>query len=315
MNMKTATVCILSFLVVQIGGHSGPVLANVKPEQTKPRARTLFTLTIPLPEVPETMTVYASVEPKHSKADVEALMKAFNMDGPINDLRRQFVVKDGEKVLTVYKEPGTGYVRFSNNAKLGGEEKAERLPSKHEAEKVSREFLKTNRLLPDNTFCIGVKYSEYLKYDAKCVVMEKGRTAVSVRYLFTLGQRRVVGPGAKVGLTFGENGQIIGASKIWREIEPAKEMSIRTAEEAFEEFKKRWPEESGKSEEEQADITTEVHVREFYLAYYAEPGNIPQEFIEPVYVFKGDYLIHSRRKGGEIRERDVFEIMIPAIPD
>ncbi|GAI05778.1 unnamed protein product, partial [marine sediment metagenome] len=100
-------------------------------------------------------------------------------------------------------------------------------------------------------------------------------------------------------VVFGENGEIIGASKIWREIESDKEMKIITPEEAFDKFKQRWPGEAKPGQLERAKIRTEVSIKEVYVTYYAKPGCVPQDYIEPVYVFKGDYQTSSK-----IGERD-----------
>ena len=131
-----------------------------------------------------------------------------------------------------------------------------------------------------------------------------------VRAVFTLDGKKVSGPGAKSGIVFGENGEIIGASKIWREIEPYRETDIITPEEAFQEFKERWPREGKPEELEKADIHTRVHVKTIELTYYAKSGREPQKYLKPVYIFKGDYVTTGRVGEQEIGEKDIFEIIL-----
>jgi len=263
--------------------------------------------------VPEKMMAYKVVDPRISKKDIALLMKAFGLEGKIVDRRKQFVVRDGHKVLEVFKQPGTGYLRFSNDQKLALEKEAKNLPLEHEAIVEAKEFFRTHGLLSENTFFMGIGYHEFREYNSEGELIAQGKSAVAVGFGFKIEEMRVEGPGAKASVIFGEGGEIIGASKIWREIQPDKQMKILTPEEAFARFKQRWPTEAEPQQLEQAEIKTEVNIKGVYLTYYAEPGCLPQDYVEPVYVFKGDYQISGRIGKREIRDSDYFEIIIPAV--
>jgi hypothetical protein len=92
--------------------------------------RTSFSMARPLPEAPDSMMIYETVTPGMRESEVKTLMKAFGIDGKVTDRQRQYMVREGQKVLEIFKEPGTGYLRFSNDARLGAEQKAENLPSR-----------------------------------------------------------------------------------------------------------------------------------------------------------------------------------------
>lgn len=283
-------------------------------ELPKPTTLASFKLVHPLPEVPETIMVYKTLDPKISQQDIPALMKVFDLGGRIVDRERQFVVRDQDRVLEVFKQPGTGYLRFSDDSKLGIEKQAKSLPSEDEAIDKAKEFLSVNGLLPENTFLAGVGYYEFRKYDSEGEMITQGESALAVTFGFEVEGMKVEGPGAKASVVFGEESEIIGASRIWREIDPDREMEVITPEEAFARFKQRWPREAEPEQLEQADIRTEVNIKEVYVTYYARPGCVPQSHIEPVYIFKGDYQISGRIGEREIRGGDYFEIIIPAIP-
>lgn len=303
------------FLIERARGNGALYASENEPKPPESLVLASFKLVHPLPKVPEKMMVHKTVDPKISREDVMTLMKAISLEGKIDDREKQFVVKDQDRVLEVFKQPGTGYLRFSDNAKLGIEIEAKNLPSEDSAIARAKEFLMAHGLLPENTFFAGVGYYEFRKCDSDGKIIIQGKSAIAVGFGFKIGEIRVEGPGAKVGVVFGEDGEIIGVSKIWREIEADKERKIITPEEAFSIFKKRWPREAAPGQLEQARIKTEVNIKEVYVAYYAEPGLEPQNYIEPVYVFKGDYQTSGKIGEQEIKESDFFVIIIPAIPN
>ena len=272
-----------------------------------------FNLMQSMPEVPLEMPIYKTITPKFSEEYIEKLMHLFELEGKIVDHRRQYLIRNQERVLEIFKEPGTGFIRYCDDAKLLAESEAKNLPSEVEAKKRAEEFLKSNGLLPENTFFAGIGYSGFKEHNSEGEEVRKGKTSIAVGFGFKIGEMKVIGPGAKASVVFGENGEIIKASKIWREIKLDKKMKIITPEEAFELFKKRWPREGDPGQLEDASIKTEVNINEIYFTYYTKPGSIPQDYIEPAYLFTGDYTI-TEKKEEEIRDRDEFSIMIPAIP-
>jgi hypothetical protein len=257
------------------------------------------------------MMVYEVLTPKVSEGDVRRLMNAFRLDGEVVDRKRQYVVKDGERVLEMFKQPGTGYMRFSDNAKLAAEKAAENLPPEDVAIGQAETFLKKLDLLPGNASFSGVGYYEFQRADGKGNVMSEGKSALSVAFAFEVGGLPVLGPGAKASVVFGAGGEIIGAAKIWREIAADEEVEILRPEEAFEGFKKGWPPEQVAG---MPNIRTLVRIDEVEMAYYAGPGLLPQERLEPVYVFYGSHETEGTVGDSGIHEKEHFRILIPAVP-
>lgn len=281
-------------------------------QPARPVVAVTFTLSEPLPKPPETMTVYEFLPPEVSEVDMRRWTRAFGLGGQIVDRGRNLVVTDGERSLEAFKAPGTGHVRFSDNAWLGAEQAAEGLPSEAEARAKATTFLRQHGLLPENASFSRAHYSEFQRIDAKGVVTAEGRSAISVVFGFLVDGFPVIGPGAEAGVAFGSQGRIIGAATIWRRIRPHRRTTIIAPEEALERLELHWP--SGKTRG-QATIQTTVRIGEVAVAYYARPGSLPQRRLEPVYVFRGTQEVEGQIGGKRLRERERFEIVIPALPD
>jgi hypothetical protein len=341
--MKKRIMCLLFVLcltILVIGGLSVELIGKsaefnqsvVDSVSTDKIVLSTFNIKVTLPEIPEKMMVYKTVDPYITGDDITQLKDVFNIDGKIINRGKQYVVREGNprfkvnnlkygadynKVLEVFKQPGTGYLRFTNIKMLGREEKARNLPSEDEAINIAEEFLKRNNLLPDNTFFNKVGYYEFMEFDSNGLTIDSGVSAISVSFGFTIGDIKVEGPGAKVSVTFGDDSEIISVLKCWREITPNEKHEIIPFQDVYDSFKERWPPEATDSEQkEQADILTTVNIREVYLTYYAESGCIPQSYIEPVYVFRGDYIVST----GDVQDiedcplcGDNFIMIIPAI--
>jgi hypothetical protein len=269
-----------------------------------------FDLINPLPDVPEKMMVYKTIDPDVSEEDIISLMDTFNLQGKILNSNQLYAVIDGDKILQVYKEPGTGYLRFSDMKKLMKQSKSYNLPSENEAIQMAEDFLSSNGLLSNNTFLTGVGYNEIINWNTEGEIVADFNTAISVGFGYMIDELEVRGPGAKAGVIFGENGEIIGASKIWREIEPDKEEILLSPEEALNNFKESWPPEG---DPEEADIVTMLKIKKVYLVYDTRPGFIPQSHIAPAYVFFGTYNISYKNGNISSGGEKFFEIFIPAI--
>lgn len=276
--------------------------------------RASFTMVRSLPEAPDSMMIYETVTPEMSESDVKTLMKACGIEGKIIDRQRQYVVREGKKVLEIFKEPGTGYLRFSNDAQLGAEQKAKNLPSRDEAVEKAKAVLEAQGLLHDNMFLTDVSYFESAKYNTRGETIEEGKSAVTAGFAFTLEGKRVEGPGAKASVVFGANSEIIGISWIWRKMKPYKKVKIISPDEAFVKFKRRWPAEGTPEQMKLAAINTRVNIKDMRLTYFAKPGCIPQMHVKPVYIFEGDFVVTRGIGEDAVKRSDRFLIFIPAVP-
>ena len=200
-------------------------------------ARSVFHLEGELSKEPASMTRYVTQEPRFRTADAVAeLAKVFDLEGKVEERERKFLVKNDLRVLELFRDKGTGYIRYSDNAELGAEKAASALPEPDEAVAKSGELLKANGLLPENAVLLGTRYAEFELTGNKGEAMAAGNSSIAAIYGFELDGRPVLGPGAKAGVVFGNDAKVIGASLIWRPVEPEGEMEIISPAEAFERF-------------------------------------------------------------------------------
>lgn len=288
-------------------------------DQDHQRAITSFELPSTFPDVPETMMIYKSIPPTISQKDVRDLMEICHLDETMLTTHEWgFLANEEDKrVLVVYTEPGTGYIRYRDNVQLMSETPSDKLPSENEAIRMAEEILTEKGLLPDKKDTVVVDYSEVRKYSNDGVLMERGNPALYVKFLFSLNDFPVIGPGAKAGVVFGENGAIIGLFRIWRDVGEDHEAPIISPEEAFALFKQRWTKDEEFKQNNQMDVSFNVLIDNIYLAYYTLPGFEPQNFVEPVYVFTGSFQSYdstdNRQNSDCAACGEPFQIIIPAI--
>jgi hypothetical protein len=94
----------------------------------------------------------------------------------------------------------------------------------------------------------------------------------------------VTGPGNQLGVRIGDEGEVITILKVWREVTPYNEVVIKTPEQAYQELK------SGAGSYDVPLDCEKVIVEQVYLAYWMEPLDQHQEYVVPVYEFKGKCL-------------------------
>jgi hypothetical protein len=123
-------------------------------------------------------------------------------------------------------------------------------------------------------------------------VVEEYVTHLLVRFHRQIDGFPVTGPGNQLGVRIGDGGEVITILKVWREVTPYNEVVIKTPEQAYQELK------SGAGSYDAPLDCEKVVVEQVYLAYWMEPLDEHQEYVVPVYEFKGKCL----NKDGEYLE-------------
>jgi hypothetical protein len=176
------------------------------------------------------------------------------------------------------------------------------LPSEEEAKQIAIDFLAQSGLLPpdatvDGSYeaevVIGGTYAieeevpqEVLKEggEIKPEVIEEYVTHLLVRFHRQIDGFPVIGSGNKFGVRIGDEGEVVTILKVWREVAPYNEVVINTPEQAYQELK------SGAGSYYAPLDCERVVVEQVYLAYWMEPLDQYQEYVVPVYEFKGKCL-------------------------
>jgi hypothetical protein len=111
--------------------------------------------------------------------------------------------------------------------------------------------------------------------------------AYYVTHLLVIFAREIDGvrvTGTTLNVRIGDGGEVVQLTMVWREVEPYKKVSIRSPEEAYQELI------AGEGSCPVPSGCQKVVVEKITLAYWMEPAPIQQEYVIPVYEFKGKCL-------------------------
>jgi len=115
-------------------------------------------------------------------------------------------------------------------------------------------------------------------------VVEEYVAHLLVRFHRQIDGFPTTGPGNQLGVRIGDEDEVITVLKVWREVTPYNEVVIKTTEQAYQELK------SGAGSYDAPLDCEKVVVEQVYLAYWMEPLDERQEYVVPVYEFKGKCL-------------------------
>jgi hypothetical protein len=176
------------------------------------------------------------------------------------------------------------------------------LPSEEEARQIAINFLAQSGLLPadatEGDSCevevvTGGTYAVEQEAPQEGVeeggetepeVVEEYVAHLLVRFHRQIDGFPVTGPGNQLGVRIGDEDGVITVLKVWREVTPYNEVVIKTPEQAYQELK------SGDGSYDVPLDCEKVVVEEVYLAYWMEPLDEYQEYVVPIYEFKGKCL-------------------------
>jgi len=256
-----------------------------------------------LPKYPGQAMVYKTVNSTVSKDDALKIAEKFGMSGPAEESGGRikcYVVENDPYTLEIEEE--SGYMTYTWDERWKGydtRDRPENLPTDEECRKIAETFLTSHDLMPEGAVFSSVSQGGQRIFsnhsgDAPIITYEDR----DVLFIDTLSGYPVAGSGIRV--TIGGDGDILKVTKRWRDVEPYREFSILSPEEAIEELK-------------QTGIVTTVGspkkaiVDEIKLCYYATPPGTEQPYLKPTYYFRGTV-------EGE-NETGTFFQYIPAVPE
>jgi len=176
------------------------------------------------------------------------------------------------------------------------------LPSEEEAGQIAIDFLAQSGLLPPDSTVGGSCEVEVVTGGTYAIeeeapqegVEEGGETEpevveeyvahLLVRFHRQIDGFPVTGAGNQLGVRIGDEGEVITILKVWREVTPYNEVVVKIPEQAYQELK------SGAGSYDVPLDCEKVVVEQVYLAYWMEPLDQHQEYVVPVYEFKGKCL-------------------------
>jgi hypothetical protein len=251
-------------------------------------------LTTSMPANLGKILVYKTIPPDVDKGTTLAFAKKFNVTGT---LRGDTVIQSDDLVYGVQLSKNSGSAEYMNANRPNKEMDApEMLPSDKEAVEIATRFLKERALLPEGAYFSRTE-REYARSTDKNGNEIRHYGRIEVWFDRKLNNLEV--EGTQLSVTIGGNGDIIEYYTNWRDYSPYKEYPIKSPEAAFEELKKQGIP-IGLNKPDTVLIDT------VYLAYATKAGAFKEEYLEPVWVFKGEALA----KGSPIKNVNEW---IPAL--
>lgn len=241
----------------------------------------------PKANVPEKIPVYKTVTPLVTKTDAIAFAKKFNITeiGEINEGEPKISVssKGMRYCMQLFKTGGMSYSDYKRSDTPNGIDIAENLPSDKEAEKIATSFLKERGLLPDGAVVGGTKHRMMYRLNESNGPATVDWEDILVYYTRELDGMKVEGTQFEVEV--GGHGDIIRFFSNWKNYQNVGEYPIKTRDSAIGILRQKGT--SAASGPEKPDT---VSINEIYLAYETTAVAYKEEYLEPVYVFKGEAL-------------------------
>lgn len=229
-----------------------------------------------LPNGVDSVLVYKTVQPNVTKDLTLAYAKKFNVTG---QLRGDTSVQSDDLRYGITVTKKSGSVEYMDqdrpNKKM---DSPSQLPSDEQAEQIAMKFLQERDLMPEGAEMVipPDRENAYQLNDNGTTTTIYGE--VDVWFHRTLNGLNV--KGTQLEVEIGGNGDIIGYYANWRNYTPYKEYPIISAQDALVQLKQKGV--------PVGDFTPDrVSIDNVYLAYYTKAGAYQEDYLQPVWVFKG----------------------------
>jgi hypothetical protein len=217
--------------------------------------------------------IYTPVKSEYNKEWVSSLAKSLGMSGNILETDDIFYADDIDaKQFYFVVQKNTSMISFQ---KLN--RNSDIVQSETRSQSAADTFLRNYNLMP----------SEYLETtvanNSAVRISRTGKNQVISKTNVIWYPQRINGLpvfGARSMVEVDSEGNIITLFKNWREYEPYKEMSLKSPEDAFKEFRIR---QSGSN----LGIPEKVNITRVSLGYQIQKSGNLAEYLEPVYIFEG----------------------------
>jgi hypothetical protein len=283
MKIKKAGLIVIVLVILTLAGCAGTAspgrsLSASELKLNLPAGRSIGQIELQMkgdfPRVPELVKIYQIVPPELTVESVTKLGNRLGMTGTANTTDQgliNMVDQPAETTLTVYPKSGAIFYGFTNDEKLYPGD-TQWLPTAGEAKDIATRYLKRNGL-----FYSDVQFSE---------VGEGGSMNGQVGHWRVLFSRRindltVIGTGAKYAVRVGIKGEVVELLFLHPELEFYQNSAIKPPSQAFEDLKANGGAQLFKPE------ATKALIEQVSLGYWMNGINESQEYLLPVYQFKG----------------------------
>ncbi len=282
--MAVALIAVCAVLVSGSDYRTGSLTPT-----TQGRGDTEFVLNTDYPQTNGEYVVFKTVPISVTNKYVEEIGRLFDLTGIpelINPLAGEIELVDNTKTLSerliVYKSSGAFIYDIPDKAYPTAVETQPVLPSKVEAERIATEYLSSKGLLPEDAKVerIFVNQQQEVWKQGLVKPVKVFDITLAVRYNRNINGIPIYGDEFVVFI--GDNGEVVGILKSWRDITQYDSAKMKTPAQAYDELR------GGKTVlPEYQDVYDRVVINDISLGYWMEPRDVQQSYVLPVYVFTG----------------------------
>ncbi len=219
------------------------------------------------------LPVYKTIPMQVNSSYVSSLgANLFGMTGNVQESGGVFMLNETGRTLLVFN--ASGGIWYGDLSALYNESYTPTLPDNATAQSMASSFLSQHNLMPAEASFSGIANTQSCNEQTTGAALCK-KLDVQVMYSFQLGNLPVSGPGAKIKVTLGNQGQIIGLEYFWR----------RLASTPVGTYVEQNPGPVNKSCQTNARATNPQV--QLMLAYYADNGMTMQNYLQPTYICSG----------------------------
>ena len=208
---------------------------------------------------------------------------------PLPDIPQNFT-----RYHVISQENDTAYYSVANL-----EQVRQNVTSEIEAPEVVQNVLEKYGGLPEGAMLVYNK-TEYLeeKSGSNYQIIAKDPVSTAIFYGRTLNGIKVTGDGGFIKVILGNYGELLYLNKVWRTVEPAGNEKVIPITKAIEKL--------GRGEAlDSLKCFCDLNVDQIYIAYWEKGAGVPQEYLDPVWVFSGtttsgeviNYKVYARDEG------------------
>jgi hypothetical protein len=279
-NVKTVALCLflITIIAALFSGCSATTtaIADSRYKINVPHSKGLvqsisFSLETPLTDIPDKAPIYKMVQPEINEKYVAGLGVKFGLTGKVTQGSENFLITSEEDDTNLMVFKATGTIHYLSPSKVYPKETPV-LPSDEEALKIASNFLTERELLPEGRVAYKVDVG--------------GKVNGSPAHLLVsfTSSIHATGPGARMGVRIGNKGEVVEVfiNPTNPGTLPIQETAIlKPVQQALQEL------ENAKNYYAPPD-TKVVKIKEVGIAYWLEGIEKGQDYIVPVYTFKGD---------------------------
>lgn len=219
------------------------------------------------------LSVYETEKPRVHDDMLHELAKRFSIDGNIESKDGISLVSQEKKLLAMYSQSGAFW--YADLAKLYNPEYKPELPSEDEVREITTSYLTRNSWLPEKAIFESIHRNSFEQTEEyKQGKHTEQENNVCVDFRFSVNGLNTYGPGAKIKVFVGHQGEIIGLFYAMRSLHKYAEFSRLSKQDLEETLKQK------------LGLPLErIEIRDVRLAYHAESCVLNSRFMQPAYVF------------------------------